>query len=108
MPLVRSSASKRRAYIIAVILLLSKVMPIYFYCVLKGLIYIIIITLLGRQSSFYIKCIKLNMHLSCNIRLMSNTKCACLIHSYILQSLRLPYLICLRVLYNGYCRETQL
>ena len=56
MPFIRSSASKRRAYIVAVILLLSKIMPTYSHCVLKGLVYIIIIAPLGYQPSFYTKC----------------------------------------------------
>ena len=47
MPFIRSLASKRRAYIIAVILLLSKIMPTYSRCMLKGLVYITIIALLG-------------------------------------------------------------
>ena len=47
MPFIRSSASKRRACIIAVILLLGKIMPTYSYCVLKRLVYIIIIAFLG-------------------------------------------------------------
>ena len=84
MPSVRSSASKRRAYVVAIILLLSEIMPTYFCCVLKGLVYIAIIALLSRQSSFYIKCIKLNIRLSCNIRSVSNTKYTFFIYSYVL------------------------
>ena len=48
MPPIRSLAFKRRAYVIAVILLLSEIMPTCSYCVLKGLVYIAIIALLGR------------------------------------------------------------
>ena len=80
MPPIRSLVSKRCAYIVAIILLFGKIMPTYFYCVLKGLVYIIIIALSGCQPSFYIKYIKLNMRLSCNIRSVSNTKYACLIY----------------------------
>ena len=47
MPLIRSSASKRRACIVAVILLFGEIMPTYSYCVLKGLVYIIIMAPLG-------------------------------------------------------------
>ena len=47
MPFVRSLASKRCAYVVAIILLLSKIIPTYSCCVLKGLVYIIIITPLG-------------------------------------------------------------
>ena len=108
MPLIRFSASKHRAYIVAVILLLSEIIPTYSCCVLKGLVCIIIIALLGCQPSSYIKCTKLNMHLSYNIRSVFNAKYIYLIYPYILQSLQLSYLICLRVLYNSYYRETQL
>ena len=76
MPFIKSLVSKRRAYIVAVILLFSKIMPTYSYYVLKGLVYVIIIALLSHQSSFYVKCTKLNIRLSCDIRLVFNTKCA--------------------------------
>ena len=105
MPSIRSLVSKRRAYIIAVILLFSKIMPTYSYCVLKGLVYIIIIAPLGCQPSSYTKCTKLNICLFCNVKLVSNIKYTFLIYFYVLQSLRLPYLICLRVLYDSYYRE---
>ena len=87
MPSVRFLASKRCTYIVAVILLLSKIMPTYSYCVLKGLVYIAIIAPLGRQPSSYIKYTKLNMCLSCDIRLVFNIKYIYLIRSYILRSL---------------------
>ena len=108
MPFIRSLASKYRTYIVAVILLLSKIMPTYSCYVLKGLVYIIIIAPLGYQPSFYTKCTKLNICLFYNVRLVFNTKYMFLIHFYILRSLQLFYLICLRVLYNGYCGEAQL
>ena len=47
MPFIRSLASKRRTCVVAVILLLGKIMPTYSCCVLKGLVYIIIIAPLG-------------------------------------------------------------
>ena len=50
MPFVRSSASKRTACyfkLVAVILLLSKIMPTYSCCIEKGLVYIIIIAFLS-------------------------------------------------------------
>ena len=84
MPFVRSLASKRCTCVIAVILLLGKIMPTYSCCVLKGLVYIAIIAPLGCQPSSYTKYTKLNMCLSCNIRLVSNAKCMFLIYSYIL------------------------
>ena len=75
MPPVRSLTSERRAYIISIILLLSEIMPIYSRYTKKKLVYIIIIALFSHQPSFYLKCIKSNMCLSCNIRLVSNAKC---------------------------------
>ena len=75
MPLIRSSASKCRAYIVAIILLFSKIMLLYFYYKKKKLVYIIITAPLSRQPSFYIKYTKLNIHLSCNIKSISNAKC---------------------------------
>ena len=74
MPPVRYLVSKRYAYIVLVILLLGEIMPIYSYYAEKKLVYIAIIALFSCQPSFCIKCIKLNMRLSCNIKLVSNTK----------------------------------
>ena len=108
MPLIRSLASKRHTRVVAVIFLLSEIMPTYSRCVLKGLVYIAIIAPLSRQPSFYIKYTKSNIRSSCDVRLVSNTKYTFLIRFYILQSLRLLYLICLRVLYNSYYKETRL
>ena len=48
MPPVKSSASKRCTRVVAVILLLSKIMPTYSHCVLKGLVCVAIIAPLGR------------------------------------------------------------
>ena len=108
MPPVRSSAFKRYTRVIAVILLLSEIMPTYSCCMLKGLVYIIIIAPLGRQPSSYTKYIKLNMYLSYDVRLVSNAKYTCLMRSCVLQSLQLPYLIYLRVSCNSYYKETRL
>ena len=47
MPFIRFSASRHRTCVVAVILLLSKIMPTYSRCVLKGLVYIAIIAPLG-------------------------------------------------------------
>ena len=80
MPFIKSLASKRRAYVVAVILLLSEIIPTYSYCVLKGLVYIAIIAFLSRQPFFYTKYTKLNIRLSCNIKLVFNTKYAFLAH----------------------------
>ena len=76
MPFIRSLVSKYHAYIISVILLLDKIMPIYSCCVKKKLVYITIITLFSCQPSSYIKCTKLNMRLSYNIKLVSDAKYA--------------------------------
>ena len=84
MPPIKSSASERCTHVVAVILLLSEIMPTYSRCVLKGLVCIIIITLLGRQFFSYTKYTKLNIRLSYDVRLVSNAKYACLIHFYIL------------------------
>ena len=77
MPLIRSLAFKRTTHyfkLVAVIFLLSKIIPTYSYCVEKGLVYIIIIAPLGRQPSSYIKCTKLNIYSSCDVRLIFNAK----------------------------------
>ena len=87
MPLIRFLASKRRACVVAMILLFGEIMPTYSYCVLKGLVYIIIIAFLGYQPSSCTKCTKLNMCLSCNIRLVFIAKYVFFIYSYVLQSL---------------------
>ena len=87
MPSVRSSAFKCTAYyfkLVAVILLLSKIIPIYSRYIEKGLVYITIIAFLGRQPSSYTKCTKLNMYSFCDIKLVSNTKYLYLIRSYVL------------------------
>ena len=84
MPLIKSLASKRRACVVAVIFLLSEIMPTYSRYVLKGLVYITIIASLGRQPSSYTKCTKLNMRSSCNVKLVFNTKYIFFIYSYIL------------------------
>ena len=74
MPFVRSLASKYCTYIVAIILLLSKIIPTYSYYILKGLVYIVIISPLSRQLSSYMECIKSNIYLSCDIRLVSTAK----------------------------------
>ena len=49
-------------------------MPIYSYYIKKKLVYIAITAPFSHRPSFYIKCTKLNIYSSCNIRLVSNTK----------------------------------
>ena len=80
MPPIRSLASKRRAYIVIVILLLGEIIPSYSYCEEKKLVYIIIIAPSNYQPSFYFKCTKLNMYSSYNIKLVSNAKYLYLIY----------------------------
>ena len=87
MPFVKSLVSKRTACyfkLVAVILLLSEIMPTCSYYTEKELVYIIIIAPLGYQPFFYTKCIKLNICLSCDIRLVFNTKCIFLARLYAL------------------------
>ena len=77
MPLIRSLVFKRTARhfkLVAVILLLSKIMPTYSCCAEKGLVYIAIIAFLSCQLSSYTKYTKLNIRSSYNIRLISDTK----------------------------------
>jgi hypothetical protein len=74
MPPIRSLASARHAYTVAVILLLSEIMPSCSRCKEKKLVYVIIITPSGCQPFFYIKYTKLNIYLSCNVKSVSNAK----------------------------------
>ena len=73
-PPIRSLASKRYACVVAVILLLSEIMPSYFYYKEKKLVYIVIVALFNHQPSLYIECTKLNIYFSYNIRSVFNTK----------------------------------
>ena len=74
MPLIRSLASERRAYAVAVILLLGEIMPSYSYYKEKKLVYIIIVALFSYQPSSYFKYTKSNIYLSCNVKSVFNTK----------------------------------
>ena len=74
MPFVGFLVSKRYTYIISIILLLSEIIPLYSHCTKKKLVYIIVVAPFSCQPSFYIKYIKINMHLSYNIKLVSNIK----------------------------------
>ena len=82
MPSIRSLVSKHHTYTVAVILLLSEIIPSYSYYKEKKLVYIIIIVPFSRQPSFYIKYTKSNICLSCNIRLVSNAKYLYFIYLY--------------------------
>ena len=74
MPPIRSLASKCYAYTMAVILLLGEIMPFCSCCEKKKLVCIIIAVPSSHQPSFCVKCTKLNIYLSCNVRLVSNAK----------------------------------
>ena len=89
-PPIKFLAFKRFTYyfkLVAVILLLSKIMLFYSWYAEKGLVYIAIIVLFSCQPSVYTECTKLNIRLSCDIRFISNAKCAFFMHFYILRSL---------------------
>jgi hypothetical protein len=105
-PLIRSLASKHRTRVVAVILLLSEIMPTCSRYMSKRLVCVVIMAPLGYQPSSCAKCTKLNIRSSYDVRSVSNAKCICLIRSYILRSLQLSYLIYLRVLYNSYYKKT--
>ena len=74
MPLIRFLVFERCTYIIAVILLLSEIMPSYSHCEEKKLVYIMIIAPFSRQPSSCVECTKSNMYLSYNVKSVSNTK----------------------------------
>ena len=74
MPPVRSLTSKCRTRVVAVILLLGEIMPIYSRCTEKKLVCIIITAPSSRQPSSCVKYTKSDMCLSCNIRSVSDAK----------------------------------
>ena len=77
MPPVKSLALKHSACyskLIAVILLLSKIMPTCSYYIEKGLVYIVITALFNCQPFLYTECTKLNIYTLYNIQSISNTK----------------------------------
>ena len=97
MPKAPSSLqSQRHTYTITVILSLGKIMPSpCSYCLKEGLVYIAISAPSSRQPSSCLECTKLNMRLSCDVRVASNAKYTCPI---ILYSYYIPYLIYYRVM----------
>ena len=70
MPPIRSSAFKRYALLTASISLNREIISPYSCCIKKGLMYIVIISLAGRQPSFCFKYTKANTYLSYNMRLV--------------------------------------
>jgi len=59
--------AQRYTYIVAVILLLSKVILLYSCCAENGLVYVAIVAPFSRQPFFYFKCTSLNMRSSYNV-----------------------------------------
>jgi len=88
MPLIRSSASDYCNWLITTILSLGKVMPSCSCCVEKVLVCVTIAFLTGRQLSSCIKCMQVNMQLSCNVWSVSDTECMSCISCH---CLCLPY-----------------
>ena len=82
MPPIRSLASAHHTKLVAVIFLLSKIMPSCSHYKEKKLVYIIIIALFGRQPSSYIKYTKLNMYLFYNIKSVFNIEYLYLMRPY--------------------------
>ena len=80
MPPIKSLVSKYYTYTVALILLLSAIIPIYSYYTEKKLICITITAPFSHQPSSYSKCIQLNICFSCNVRSVSNTKYIFLTH----------------------------
>ena len=74
MPFIKFLISTYYIKLIAVILLLSEIMPSCSYYKEKKLIYITITAPFSYQPSFYVKCTKSNIYSSCDIRSISNTK----------------------------------
>ena len=74
MPPIRSFMSKRRALLTASISLDGEIISPYSYYTKKGLVYIAIADLFGRQPFFYTKCTKLNTCILCDVRSVSLNK----------------------------------
>ena len=74
MPFIKFLVSKYHTCTVAVIFLLSEIMPSCSRYEEKKLVYIAIITPSSYQPSFCIGCTKLNIHLSYNVRSVSDIK----------------------------------
>ena len=74
MPPIRSSASKRRAFLAISISFNKKIISSYSYYTKKGLVYIIIIDFFSRQPFSCMECTKLNTYMLYNMRLVSLNK----------------------------------
>ena len=84
MPSIRSLVSAYYTYIVSVILLLSEVMPTCSRYAEKKLVYIAIAAPFSCQPSFYIEYTKSNIHSSCNVRSVLDTKYIFLVYLIIL------------------------
>ena len=74
MPFIRSLASMHYVLLATSISLDGEIISPYSYYAKKGLVYITIIALFGRQPSSYSKCIKANTCSLCNVRSVSTNK----------------------------------
>ena len=74
MPFIRSLASVRRVLLATSISLDGEIINPYFYYIKKGLVYIAITALFGRQPSSYFKYIKANTCSLCDMRSVSTNK----------------------------------
>ena len=74
MPPIRFLVFTYYIKLVAIILLLSEIMPSYSYYKEKKLVYIAIIAPFSYQPFFYLKCIKLNIYLSYNVRSVLNAE----------------------------------
>ena len=87
MSFIRFLTSKRCLKLVLLILSLGEIIPSCSYYIEKRLFYIAILAPKSRQPFFYIKCTKLNIYLSCDVRSVSNAKCMYFIYFYVLRSL---------------------
>ena len=102
MPSIRSSVSDYYNRLVTIILLLSEVMPSCSCCEEKKLVYVTIMALTRYQPSSCVKCMQVNMQLSCNIWSISDAECA----HYITCLTHLAFcLICLSILCSVCCWE---
>ena len=74
MPFIRSLASIHYILLAISISLNSEIMSPCSHYIKKGLVCIIIVVLFSYQPSSYFKYTKLNIHLSCNIKSVLDTK----------------------------------
>ena len=105
MPKVTSfSSTAHQSYTITVILSLSEIILSLYSCYAKkGLVYIALASLSSQQPSSCSECTKANIRSSCDVRSISDTKCA---RPITFNSHLVPLLIYLRVLYSICCCET--